>query len=241
MTSTSSIGGIATQVQQIESRLEQLSSGALLDNALGIDSDSSSTATSSSSSTGSFADALASIEGDANDVDTTGMSTGTDSAESANSVVHTPTSTANVTLPSTAGTLLSTDQQTFAKELSAKTGLSPSVVCAWLLAEESGSAASSRQSSDNNDWLNIGYTDSSTYGSSDSIWSNPTSAADATADWLKGKDSIPGYGTASSGIQSILNTVGQSTTAQISALQNSGWASSGYPDLNQLYSEVTGA
>ena len=62
----------------------------------------------------------------------------------------------------------------------------------------------------NNDWLNIGYTDSATYGSSDSIWSNPVTAADATAGWLKGQNTIPGYGTASSGIQGILSTAGSS-------------------------------
>ena len=120
------------------------------------------------------------------------------------------------------------------------TGLDPSVVSAWLLAEESGGAAQSRQSQNNNDWLNIGYTDSATYGSSDSIWSDPATAADATAGWLKGQNTIPGYGTASSGIQSILGTAGQPASAQISALQNSGWASSGYPDLPSLYSQVAG-
>ena len=80
----------------------------------------------------------------------------------------------------------------------------------------------------NNDWLNIGYTDSGTYGSADSVWSDPITAADATAGWLKGQNTIPGYGTASSGIQAILSTAGQPPAAQIAALQSSGWASSGY-------------
>src|SRR5581483_7676603 len=101
--------------------------------------------------------------------------------------------------------------------LAADTGLDPGVVSAWLLAEESGGAAQSRQAQNNNDWLNIGYTDSATYGSGDSIWSNPLTAADATAGWLKGQNTIPGYGTASSGIQAILQTAGQSPEAQDSA------------------------
>ena len=95
----------------------------------------------------------------------------------------------------------------------------------------------SRQAAGNNDWLNIGYTDSATYGASDSVWSDPTSAANATAEWLKGQDSIPGYGTASSGIQGILGSVGQTPTAQIQAIQDSGWSSGGYPSLPELYQQ----
>jgi hypothetical protein len=141
-------------------------------------------------------------------------------------------------LPAGAQSQLTSDQQQFAARLSAQTGLDPSVISAWLLAEESGGAAQSRQAQNNNDWLNIGYTDSATYGSTDSIWSNPVTAADATAGWLKGQNTIPGYGTASSGIQGILSTAGQPASVQIAALQNSGWASSGYPSLPSLYQQV---
>jgi hypothetical protein len=147
-------------------------------------------------------------------------------------------STGGVGLPTGAQTQLTSDQQQFASRLAAQTGLDPSVVSAWLLAEESGGAAQSRQAQSNNDWLNIGYTDSGTYGSADSIWSNPITAADATAGWLKGQNTIPGYGTASSGIQGILSTAGQPASVQIAALQNSGWASSGYPSLPSLYQQV---
>ena len=143
-------------------------------------------------------------------------------------------------LPAAASTMLTSGQQQFASELASKTGLDPGVVSAWVLSEESGGAAVSRQGANNNDWLNIGYTDSGTYGSSDSVWSNPVSAADATAGWLKGQNTIPGYGTASAGIQGILSTAGQAPAAQISALQNSGWASSGYPNLPSLYQQVAG-
>ena len=120
------------------------------------------------------------------------------------------------------------------------TGLDAGVSSAWLLAEESGGAAQSRQAAGNNDWLNIGYTDSGTYGSSGSEWSDPIAAADATAGWLKGQNTIPGYGTASSGIQAVLSTAGQPPAAQIAALQQSGWASSGYPDLPSVYQTVAG-
>ena len=152
----------------------------------------------------------------------------------------TTSATATGSLPAQAGTMLTSAQQTFASRLAADTGLDSGVVSAWLLAEESGGAAVSRQAANNNDWLNIGYTDSGTYGSADNIWADPAAAADATAGWLKGQNTIPGYGTASSGIQAILSTAGQAPEAQISALQNSGWASSGYPSLPSLYQQVAG-
>jgi hypothetical protein len=141
-------------------------------------------------------------------------------------------------LPAAAGTMLTTGQQQFASRLAADTGMSSPVICAWLLAEESSGAAKSRQAAGNNDWLNIGYTDSGTFGAADSVWSNPTGAADATAGWLKGQNTIPGYGTASSGVQGILATAGQTPQSQIAAIQGSGWASSGYPDLPSLYQQV---
>jgi hypothetical protein len=150
------------------------------------------------------------------------------------------TATGGASLPTAAGTMLTSDQQQFASRLAADTGLDTGVVSAWLLAEESGGAAVSRQGAGNNDWLNIGYTDSGTFGSADSVWSDPTTAADATAGWLKGQNTIPGYGTASAGIQAIVATAGQAPSAQISALQSSGWASSGYPGLPSLYQQVAG-
>jgi hypothetical protein len=148
--------------------------------------------------------------------------------------------TGGASLPAGAQGQLTSGQQQFASRLAAQTGLDPGVISAWLLAEESGGAAQSRQAQNNNDWLNIGYTDSGTYGSADSIWSNPITAADATAGWLKGQNTIPGYGTASSGIQAILGTAAQPPAAQIAALQHSGWASSGYPSLPSLYQQIAG-
>ncbi len=143
-------------------------------------------------------------------------------------------------VPVTAGQL-TTGQQQFAGELVARTGLDGAVVAAWELAEESGSHAAARAAADNNDWLNIGYTDSATYGSADSVWSDPVTAADATAGWLQGKDTIPGYGTASAGIQAILTTAGEPAAVEIAAIQQSGWASSKYPDLPGLYASVAAA
>ena len=141
-------------------------------------------------------------------------------------------------LPAGATRLLTAGQQQFASRLASQTGLDPGVISAWLLAEESGDAAKSRQAAGNNDWLNTGYTDSGTYGASDSIWSNPVSAADATAGWLKGQNTIPGYGPASAGIRAVLGTASQGPQAQIAALQHSGWASSGYPGLPGLYQQL---
>ncbi len=207
----SRVSQIQAQIASLQTAFDPAAAAASTDSTTGTSSTSTGTSTGSSS----FASALAQAQ-DA------GPATG------------------GAALPSSAQTMLTSDQQQFASRLASDTGLDPSVVSAWLLAEESGGAAQSRQSQNNNDWLNIGYTDSATYGSSDSIWSDPTTAADATAGWLKGQNTIPGYGTASSGIQAILSTAGQPASTQISALQNSGWASSGYPDLPSLYSQVAG-
>jgi len=208
-----SISDVTARVALINSELSSLATAF---------TPSAQTAASTSSSTG-----------------TTGASMSF-SSQLSNAISGTTAVPGTGSLPAKAGTMLTSAQQTFAGRLAADTGLDSGVVSAWLLAEESGGAAVSRQASNNNDWLNIGYTDSGTYGSADNIWSDPTAAADATAGWLKGQNTIPGYGTASSGIQSILSTAGQSPQAQISALQNSGWASSGYPSLPSLYQQVAG-
>ena len=167
-------------------------------------------------------------------------STAPTSVSTTAAVSSTPATGGTAMSPTAAG-MLTTDQQAFGARLAAQTGLNPQVIAAWMLAEESSSAATSRQAAHNNDWLNIGYTDSGTYGSADSIWSNPITAADATAGWIKGQDTIPGYGRAAPGIQAILKTVGQPPSAQIAALQSSGWAGSGYGSLAQLLQQVGGA
>jgi hypothetical protein len=135
---------------------------------------------------------------------------------------------------SVASSLLTSGQAKFAGRLAELTGLNPRVVAAWELAEESGGAAQGRESAGNFDWLNIGYTDSANFGTGDSIWSDPIKAAEATAGWIKGQDTIPGYGRASAGIQAILNSVGQSPQEQMMAIANSGWASSHYNNGQNL-------
>jgi len=237
-----------SRISQIQAQISSLQS-AFDPSVASTQSTQSSTGTASTgTSTGSssFADALAQaqqpsgVAGTAEDVPNIVSSQALASSQALTSGQAIASGTGGVALPAGAQSMLTSAQQQFASRLSADTGLDPSVVSAWLLAEESGGAAQSRQAQNNNDWLNIGYTDSATYGSGDSIWSNPTTAADATAGWLKGQSTIPGYGTASSGIQSILSTAGSSPSAQIAALQNSGWASSGYPSLPSLYNLLAG-
>ncbi|HKG04772.1 MAG TPA: hypothetical protein VKB03_16495 [Conexibacter sp.] len=136
--------------------------------------------------------------------------------------------------------MMTPGQQQFATQLAVQTGMDPQVVAAWMLAEESGGAASSREAQGNHNWLNIGWTDSGRYGTAGAVWSDPIAAANATAGWLKGQDTVAGYGRASAGVQSILTSAGQPPELQIAALQHSGWASSGYPDLPGVYRMVAG-
>lgn len=136
--------------------------------------------------------------------------------------------------------MLTPGQRQFATQLAAQTGLDPQVVAAWTLSEESGGAAGSREAQGNHNWLNIGWTDSGRYGTAGAVWADPISAANATAGWLKGQDTIAGYGKASAGVQSILTTAGQPPATQIAALQHSGWASGGYPSLPGVYQSVAG-
>jgi hypothetical protein len=142
------------------------------------------------------------------------------------------------TLSAKASSLMTPGQRIFASQLAAETGLHPQVVASWMLAEQSSTAARSREAAGNHNWLNIGWTDSGTYGADAAVWSDPAAAAHATAGWLKGQDTVDGYGRASAGVQSILSSAGQSPEAQIAALQRSGWASSGYPDLPALYRQI---
>jgi hypothetical protein len=212
------------RIAQIQSRIASLS-GAFQPAA------APPASSAPTSSTGTFASALASAQGTTSPVAAAGDISGVAGTGVAPG--------AGAALPAGASAQLTTAQQQFASRLAADTGLDPGVVSAWLLAEESGGAAQARQAQNNNDWLNVGYTDSGTYGASDPIWSDPVAAADATAGWLKGQNTIPGYGTASAGVQGILQTVGQGPAAQIAALQGSGWASGGYPDLPALYTQVS--
>jgi len=125
---------------------------------------------------------------------------------------------------SVSSSLLTSGQETFAAHLAQLTGLSPRVVAAWELAEESGSPAQGRQAASNFNWLNIGYFDSGTGPIAfNKAFSDPVSAAEQTAKFLKGE-----WGGASSSIRAILSSVGQSPDQQMAAIANSDWASTHY-------------
>lgn len=135
--------------------------------------------------------------------------------------------------------VLTSDQETFAKRYAADTGLDLNVVRAQLLAEESSTAAISRQQSRYENWLNIGETGSARYDVSSVHWfSGPIAAADYSAQWALGKVAIPGFGKSAPGIRNIF-TVGPDPQKEISAIQQSGWASGGYPSLVADYALVT--
>lgn len=139
--------------------------------------------------------------------------------------------------PGAAGKLNSS-QQTFAARLQADTGLDPTVIAGWLLSEEP--ASSSNAPNGANNWLNIGSFDSGNWaGGGSNVWADPTVAADATASFIMGH-SVNGVTApmhASAGIRAILNAAGASVAEQIAAIQHSGWATSGYPDLASIVAE----
>jgi hypothetical protein len=119
---------------------------------------------------------------------------------------------------------LTPGQAKFAGRLAQLTGLDPRVVSAWELAEESGSFARAREAASNFNWLNIGYFDSGAGKIAfDKAFSDPISAAEQTARFLKGT-----WGGASPSIRAILSTVNQGPQQQIMAIANSNWASSHY-------------
>lgn len=131
-------------------------------------------------------------------------------------------------------------QKRFIRSLSAQTGLNQRVVAAWVFSEMNGGAASGREKQRYYNWLNIGHTDSGNLGlTGDKTWRNPESAARATADFLRGKRFGPGPG-----IKKIIKYAGSSPERQISAIANSGWASSSYEKgatLRSIYSGLGGA
>ena len=140
---------------------------------------------------------------------------------------------------SVSSTILTSGQEKFAGRLAELTGLDARVVSAWELAEESGGAAQAREAAGNFNWLNIGYFDSGAGKIAfDKAFGNPVSAAEQTADFLKGR-----WGGASPGIRAILNTVGRDPQEQMMAIANSGWASSHYgggANLRATYDELGG-
>ncbi len=115
--------------------------------------------------------------------------------------------------------LLTPGQEKFAAKLSELTGLDPKVIASWALAEESGGAAQTREAASNFNWLNIGYFDSGPGKIAfDQAFANPVSAAEQTANFLKGK-----WGGASSSIRSIIDAAGRPPQDQLAAIINSDW------------------
>lgn len=136
--------------------------------------------------------------------------------------------------------LLTRSQRVFGSELARLTGLDTRLVGSWLLNEQSSGAARARERAGNNNWLNIGYTDSGQRGTGAGFWQDPVKAAEVSARWLRGEFSVPGFGRAAPGIVSFSRTAGKGLDAQVRALQQSGWASSGYPDLPKLVQQYGG-
>lgn len=138
-------------------------------------------------------------------------------------------------LPSKGLNNLSSKQQEFAKRLQADIGLEPAVICGWVHAEEPPTASAAPNGANN--WLNVGAFDAGNWGGGGSnVWDSPTKGADATASFILARavNGISSPLKAASSIHSIAGSAGQGVGAQISAIQHSGWASSGYPDLQQL-------
>jgi hypothetical protein len=122
---------------------------------------------------------------------------------------------------------LSTDAVTFTRRLAANTGLSPAVIAGWVMAETSGWNTTNGP----NNWLNVGSFDSGFAGGGANVWQDPATAADATAAFMLGKTVNgvkPPLGGGAASIRQIPQTAGQSTQAQVEAIQSSDWASSHY-------------
>lgn len=134
---------------------------------------------------------------------------------------------------------LSKNQQLFISAFSQATGLNPQVVATWVIGEEPQGADVTVGQNDQN-WLNVGNVDSGAR-SKGNIWSNPVSAARATAAWMKGTPEGSANAGAAPQIRDILTTVGKGPVAQLTAIQNSPWASGHYNyGLVNNYAGATG-
>lgn len=137
---------------------------------------------------------------------------------------------------------LGPNQERFSARLAKLTGLNLDVVRAWVHAEQPYDSPATGQMMPYNDWLNIGWTSAGraqiTYAPD---WASPDQAAARTAEWLQGTwGDQYGYRAAPS-IRGILKAAGESPAQQIEAIQQSGWASSGYPALVSSYNAVRGS
>ena len=136
---------------------------------------------------------------------------------------------------------LSSTQADFAGELAKQTGLNPLVIAAWIRQEEPAQAENTDPAGHGAyNFLNVGATDTGNFGTSGSEWNNPYTAAQATARWLTGQPAGPGYAGGSAGVQTIIPSKSGGPLAEIKAIQGSGFASSGEPDLPSLYQSALG-
>ncbi len=111
-------------------------------------------------------------------------------------------------------------QKAFGKAFAAATGLSVSVVEAWLLHEQPPGHPATPGS---NNWLNVQYTDSGPNSTYFNIAKLPPAAAGrASAAWLRKQP----------GLASILHAAGHGSAAEVRAIENSGWASSHYGNVS---------
>lgn len=132
-------------------------------------------------------------------------------------------------LPASNSGAFTKSQQSFLQRLVADTGLAPSVVASWMANEQPPGSASAPNGANN--WLNVGSFDSGFVGGGANVWNAPTTAADATAAFLRGQSVngvAPPLGGGSPSIRSILSTAGKSPEVQAQAIQNSNWAASHY-------------
>lgn len=121
----------------------------------------------------------------------------------------------------------------FVSRLAADTGLNVGVCATWLALEEPVDADFPSGHQDQN-WLNIGNTDSHWYAGA---WTGKSAieCADLSAQWLKGTYSVPGFGKPIQAIQNILHYVNRSPEEQLAAISGSGWALGGYPNWPSVY------
>lgn len=120
---------------------------------------------------------------------------------------------------------LTPSQKTFGKELVKLTGLSPKTVGGWLLAEESGSAAASKESSGDANWLNI--------GPGYNLGNNPQKAAAYTANLINTSQYYGG----------IRAAAGKGVGAEVAAIRQSPWDAGHYANgipVNLIKGAATG-
>lgn len=132
----------------------------------------------------------------------------------------------------------------FIQTLSHLSKLDPAVIAGWADAEEPPGAAANPANPYN--FLNIGESGSTYRGTATGIWRNPTTAAEATYQWIKSGKGVPGWG--ASGVPGIIAAGGGSIASQIAAIQDSGWVNGkpndpagNYPNLPADVQAVLGS